>query len=508
VREPSGYDEPYPILRVLRGRPPLRGLLALIVLLAALSGHDPRTELERIQERGRLVMLTINGATTYYLGPNGEAGFEYDLARAFADSLDLPLEVVVLPSIERLVPALRARRGDFLAANLSRSPDRLDDLRFGPVYERVEPVVVYRRGSSRPREPADLADGRLGILDGTSYANFLEPLAEADGVEWQVFPEASIEDLLEAVSNEELEYTILDSNILDLNRRYFPAVRPAFEIGPLQPLAWATRLGDDDSLVQAMREFFAGDSSGPLITELRERYYSHVENYEPVGTFNFMQQMRERLPAIRPLLEQAAQQTGLDWRLLAAVSYQESHWDPDAVSRTGVRGLMMLTRQTARQVGIEDRRDPAQSVSGGARYLVSLMERLPERIEQPDRLWLALAAYNIGLGHLEDARVLTERQGADPDRWVDVRDRLPLLTQERYFSQTRFGYARGYEAYSYVENIRTFYEILVWMDGRDHPLLARSDPGERESTRGTANPSTDDVSVTPDVPESEGAGEG
>jgi membrane-bound lytic murein transglycosylase F len=508
VREPPGYDEPYPILRVLRGRPLLRGLLALVVLIAALSGHDPRTELERIEERGRLIMLTINGATTYYLGPNGEAGFEYDLARAFADSLDLPLEVVVLPSIERLVPALRARRGDFLAANLSRSPDRLDDLRFGPVYERVEPVVVYRRGSRRPREPADLAEGRLGILDGTSYANFLEPLAEAHGVEWEVFPEASIEDLLEAVSNEELEFTILDSNILDLNRRYFPAVRPAFEIGPPQPLAWATPLGDDDTLVQAMREFFASDLSGPLIAGLRERYYSHVENYEPVGTFNFMQQMRERLPAIRPLFEQAARETGLDWRLLAAVSYQESHWDPDAVSRTGVRGLMMLTRQTARQVGIEDRRDPAQSVSGGARYLVSLMGRLPDRIEQPDRLWLALAAYNIGLGHLEDARVLTEMQGADPDRWVDVRDRLPLLTQERYFSETRFGYARGYEAYSYVENIRTFYEILVWMDGRDHPLLARSEPGDDESAQDGIRTSTEAGSPEPVSPESERSGDG
>lgn len=469
-------EDPSRVFRVLRGRPVLRGLLALALVLGALSGHDPATELERIRERGKLVMLTINGATTYYLGPNGESGFEYDLARAFADAVGVPLEVVAVPSIEQLVPSLLAGRGDFLAANLSRSPDRLDDLRFGPVYEQVEPVVVYRRGSRRPREVADLADGRLGILDGTSYEVFLEDWAQEYGLEWAEFPDASIEDLLEDVSNEELDFTILDSNIFDLNRRYFPAVRRAFEIGPPQPLAWATRLGDDDTLVQAMREFFAADSTAPLVGSLRERYYSHVENYEPVGTFNFMQQMRERLPGIRALFEEAAEATGLDWRLLAAVSYQESHWDPDAVSRTGVRGLMMLTLQTARQIGIEDRRDPAQSVSGGARYLVSLIERLPERIEGPDRLWLALAAYNIGLGHLEDARVLTEAQGGDPDRWVDVRDRLPLLTQERYFSQTRFGYARGYEAASYVENIRTFYEILVWMDGRDHPLLARSAP--------------------------------
>jgi membrane-bound lytic murein transglycosylase F len=149
------------------------------------------------------------------------------------------------------------------------------------------------------------------------------------------------------------------------------------------------------------------------------------------------------------------------------------------VSRTGVRGIMMLTRRTARQLGIDNRVDPEQSIMGGARYLRSMIERVPDRIPNPDRLWLALAAYNIGYGHLEDARVLTEIRGGDPDRWVDVRESLPLLTQERWYSQTRYGYARGYEPVQYVENVRTFYEILLWMEGRDHPLLAEArDEGE------------------------------
>lgn len=477
------------VRRHLRGRPVHRGLLALALVGLAMSGDHELTEVERIIERGRLVMLSINGATTYYVGPSGEAGFEYELARGFADSLGVPLEVLVQPAIDALLPALQQQRGDFVAANLSRTVDRLDDIRFGPIYDQVKPVVVYRRGSLRPRKPEDLLNGRLGVIDGTSYDVFLDRYASRFGLEWETYGEASIEDLLEAVSNEEIDYTIVDSNILDLNRRYYPAIRPAFEIGQPQPLAWATRLTDDDTLAQRMREFFAGNRAPDLMRELHERYFSHVENYEPVGTFNFMQQMRERLPQIRTLFEQASTQTGLDWRLLAAVSYQESHWNPDAVSHTGVRGLMMLTRQTARQLGVENRRDPGQSVEGGARYLRSLIERLPERIEEPDRLWLALAAYNIGLGHLEDARVLTELQGGNPDRWADVRDRLPLLTQERYFSRTRFGYARGYEAASYVENIRTFYEILVWMDSRGHPLLANLD--ERSQPADEAGPGSE-----------------
>ena len=193
-----------------------------------------------------------------------------------------------------------------------------------------------------------------------------------------------------------------------------------------------------------------------------------------------MRQIRERLPALRDYCESAAEEYALDWRLLAAVGYQESHWNPDAVSRTGVRGIMMLTQRTARQLGVTDRVDPEQSIFGGARYLRDMEARIPERIEQPDRLWLALAAYNIGFGHLEDARILTEIRGGDPDRWVDVRESLPLLTQERWHSQTRYGYARGYEPVDYVENVRTFFEILLWLEGREHPLMVQAGDSEVE----------------------------
>ena len=462
-------------LRVFRGRLPLRLLLVLMVLLLLTSGRHNLTELEQISERGRLVLLTINGATTYYLGPEGEAGFEYDLAQQFADYLDVPLEVITRPSVGELVPTLQSGHGDFIAANLSQTLDRKRRIRFGPVYDEVKPVVVYRRGSRRPRTPEDLLEGRLAVIEGSSYGRFLSGWSDRFDLAWETREGASIEDLLEAVSDEEIDYTIVDSNILDLNRRFFPAVRVGFEIDYAERLAWATRLSDDDTLVQKMREFFIQPDHEVRMTDLHDRYYGHIERYEAVGTFHFMQQMRDRLPLYRPLFEATAQAEGLDWRLLAAIGYQESHWDPAAVSPTGVRGLMMLTQRTARHIGVEDRLDPAQSIDGGARYLNSLLERLPERIQHPDRLWLALAAYNIGFGHMEDARRLTQRYGGDPDRWVDVREHLPLLTQERYFSQTRFGYARGYEALHYVESVRTFYEILVWMEGREHPLIVAQD---------------------------------
>jgi len=454
--------------------PSVRVVMMLgLMLLFATSGHSPRSELEVIAARGSLVMLTVNGASTYYIGALGETGFEYDLARQFASYVGLPLEVVTLPDIADLVSALERRQGDFIAANLSRTPYRQDRLRFGPSYDSVAPVVVYRRGSRRPDSFDDMRDGRLAIVAGTSY----EPLisAASEGLEWQVLDELSIEDVFDRISNEEIDYTIVDSNILELNRRFFPDIRPAFEIEQPQALAWAARRADDDSLVQKMREFFVQARHNGLLADLKQRHYDHLDSFEPVGTYTFQRQIRARLPGLRNYFEQAAEDTGLDWRLLAAVGYQESHWNPDAVSRTGVRGVMMLTRRTAEQLGVEDRRDPRQSIEGGARYVKRMMERLPDRIQEPDRTWLALAAYNVGFGHLEDARVLTERQGGNPDRWLDVRDHLPLLTQERWYSQTRFGYARGYEPVHFVENIRTFYDILLWMEGRDHPLLASKD---------------------------------
>ena len=171
------------------------------------------------------------------------------------------------------------------------------------------------------------------------------------------------------------------------------------------------------------------------------------------------------------MFQEIANAYELDWRLLAAIGYQESHWKPDASSYTGVRGIMMLTQKTATQLGLTDRLDPKQSIEGGARYFLQLRDRIPDRIEEPDRSWMALAAYNMGMSHLEDARVLTQKRGGDPDSWHDVNENLDLLSQEKWYSDLKFGYARGFEAKQYVENIRSYYDILIWMDTQEHPML-------------------------------------
>ena len=247
-----------------------------------------------------------------------------------------------------------------------------------------------------------------------------------------------------------------------MSRRLYKHSASACDLGDPRPLAWATRRTDDTSLVDAVNDFFQRIERNGWLERLHARYYGHTGRLNFVETRAFWRGVRDRLPAIQTHFERAAELTGLDWRLLAAVGYQESHWRADAVSPTGVRGIMMLTRSTAQQMNVADRNDPEQSIVAGARYLRVVEQKIPGRIREPDRLWLTLAGYNVGFGHLEDARILTERDGADPDLWREIKQRLPLLTVKRFHQTVRHGYARGQEPVDYVDNIRNYYDMLVW----------------------------------------------
>ena len=229
--------------------------------------------------------------------------------------------------------------------------------------------------------------------------------------------------------------------------------------------------GDDDSLVERARSFFRLIRENGQLAAIQERYSEPGNDLDRVGMFQFMKQVRERLPPLIPLFQEVAAAYDLDWRLLAAIGYQESHWDPKAISSTGVHGLMMLTQAAADDLGISDRQDTEASVLGGARYFLRNKRRIPTEITEPDRTWMALAAYNMGMGHLEDVRVITQKRGEDPDSWDYVRNNLELLTQESWYRDTRYGYARDFETRQFVDNVRDYYEMLVWMDTREHPLL-------------------------------------
>lgn len=445
-------------------------LIPLLTLLLAGCTKEPPNRLQQVLERGKLIVVTRNAATTYYEGADGPTGLEYDLLKGFADELGVELQLVVSPNLATILTTLAEGKVDLAAAGLTITEPRQLWLRFSHPYQHITQQLIYRVGNTRPRDLAEL-DGDLEIMTNSSHQEQLIQLrSEYPELIWSSNSQAESEELLTQVWQGLLDYTIADSNEFTLNQRYMPELRVAMDLSEPQPLAWAFLRAHDDSLHQAANSYLQSLEESGGLAHLIERYYGHLESFDYVGTRTFMRHINERLPQYKELFEYAAGEFNLDWRLLAATAYQESHWNPDAVSPTGVRGIMMLTKNTASELGVTRRTDPVESIRGGALYLSRLRERLPERILEPDRSWLALAAYNIGYGHMEDARVLTQRNGGNPDSWKDVKDTLPLLHQRRWHRQTRFGYARGKEALQYVENIRSYYDILVWLSERERPL--------------------------------------
>ncbi|WP_412971057.1 membrane-bound lytic murein transglycosylase MltF [Glaciecola sp. MF2-115] len=450
-----------------------------ILVLSSCTQPKPSSSLTTIFESGVLKVGSVYGRTTYYNGSTSPEGFEFELAQGFADFLGVKLEVYPYYSYRELLPQLDNNQIDLIAANITMTEQRKEKYRFGPAYQSVNFELVYKKGEVRPRDIKQL-DGDLTIVANDLYREPLTNFVNEDEAKfWQETDEKDIEELLEMVSNDELDYTISDSNILSVARRRYPNLGIGFSVTDNLQIGWLLNKNTDDSLRAALIEYFGSIQSNGLLNALEDKYFGHVKSFDYVDTRAFIRAVDKTLPKFKPLFEAYAGDN--DWRLLAAMSYQESHWNPRAKSPTGVRGMMMLTLGTAKDMKVTSRIDAEQSISGGARYYSSLLRRIPARIKSPDRLWMALAAYNVGLGHLEDARKITELQGYNPDLWVDVKKHLPLLRQKKYYKFTRYGYARGDEAVNYVANIRRYYDTLVWLEDQNElPIIEEenTDPDE------------------------------
>lgn len=433
---------------------------------------------EQVRILGTLKVATRNSPTAYYEGTHGPTGPEYELAAGFARRLGVELELIVVPSGAAALEKLRRNRAHVAAAGIIATPARRAYCLFGPVYQEVSQHLVYRVQDPLPTGPADLAGRDLVVIPASTHASLLAGLAShVPGLAYREVPNADQIDLFALVAGGKADATVADSTEFALGRHFYRDLRPAFTLGEAQQVAWALALRSVDLLPQVERYFQELRDSGRL-QEILDRNSLALSRFDRVDAGDFVHQVQTRLGELRPWFEQAARENGLDWRLLAAIGFQESRWDASAVSPTGVRGLMMLTAETARRVGIDDRSDPEQSIHGAARYLVILKDTIPSRIPEPDRTWLALAGYNVGFGHLEDARVLAQRQGGNPDSWEDVRKALPLLAQERWYTQTRRGYARGWEPVGFVRNVQTYLEVLEWMTGAPERRI-RYEPATR-----------------------------
>ncbi|MGM0516908.1 MAG: membrane-bound lytic murein transglycosylase MltF [Pseudomonadota bacterium] len=436
----------------------------LVAIAVALGGCDPgqRAGVVSPDETGVLVVATRNGPATWYLGRQGmPVGPEHDLVEAFAASRGWEVDWQVFPATAEVLEALDQRRVHLAAAGLTHLPGRDERYEPGLVHgEVVEQVVCHREDRPLPETAAELAEVELRVTADSSYARTLASLAaEHPGIRFEEDPEQSTETLLTRVAEREVECTVADSNMVRMLRRQWPYLEVAMDLGNARPVGWYLPAGQA-ALAEKTRHWLAGEGARALAA-MRERYYAHIGEFDFVDMRALKRRIDTRLPRYRELFDSAAEQTGLPADLLAAVAYQESHWDPQAESPTGVRGMMMLTRNTAESLGVEDRLDPVESVLGGARYLADRHDRLPGDIPEPDRTYLALASYNLGRAHVLDARRLARELGRDPDAWADMREVLPLKADKRYYPRTKYGYARGYEPVQYVQRIRNYRDVIA-----------------------------------------------
>ncbi|EQA4189222.1 membrane-bound lytic murein transglycosylase MltF [Providencia stuartii] len=421
--------------------------------------NTQNNQLNQILSRGELRVSAISSPLIYLDDEANLHGFDYELVQSFADYLGVKLIITMRPTVELIFDDIEEGNADIGVAGLLYNKDRLQKMKTGPSYLNVTQQLVYRKGSTRPKSFNDIK-GKLVVMAGSAHASTLKSLAgKYPELTWQETTEYTTNQLLEMVAEGLIDYTLEDSISVALQQRIHPEIAVGFDLVDDHAITWYMKRLNDDSLNAALLDFFNVSNEIDLLARLDEKYFSHVSSFDYFDTISFINAINKKLPNYQPLFEKYA--TTLDWKLLAAIAWQESHWDPLATSPTGVRGLMMLTKPTAETMGVADRLDAEESIKGGAAYLEYLMQRLPVSIADDDRIWFALAAYNMGYGYMQDVRKLTEMQGGDPDRWLDVKSRLPLLTQKKYYSQLNYGYARGHEAYRYVENIRRYHQSLV-----------------------------------------------
>lgn len=428
--------------------------------------------LEKIKRKKVLSVVLLNGPTTYYIGVDGEQGFEYDLLKEYAKHLGVKLKIKTAHTIAEALELSKDSDIDITSASLTKTPLREKKYYFGPSYFEIQEQVVCHRDMLNknifPRDIEDLAGLNILVGDQTSYKETIISLKN-DGFDINATytKDLSTEEILEKVSKHQIDCTIVDSNVYALNLRYYPEIAMAFSISGREQLAWILPAGAT-YLKEDMYTWLNFYNQQGKIAQLKDHYYSYVLFFDYYNIKVFYKRIKSRLSKYKKIFQEAATKFGIPWTLIAAISYQESHWNAKAKSFTGVRGLMMLTRHTAKLLGVKNRLNPKESIVGGTRHIKQMLKLVDDKVKGENRLKFALAAYDIGMGHIRDAQILAKETGLNENIWSDLKVVLPLLSQKKYYRGLKYGYSRGNEAVKYVESIYNYRDIL------ENQLLSQS----------------------------------
>jgi membrane-bound lytic murein transglycosylase F len=449
----SGYREP----TVGRFFKALLAIVALTIPFFCACGQNKA--LEEIKRSQVITVITKNNAHCYYTYRDQPMGFEYDLAKAFADFLGVALEIKVEESWNEMLPVLDRKVGHIVAASMTVTPTRRRGVDFSKGYLPVQQMAITHKKNGDLKTLQDLEGRTIHVPTGTSYEERLRTLKE-DGMDLVIRYHDNVptEDLIDDVDKGKIDITIADSNVALLNRRYYPDIRIAFPVEKPQFLGWAVKKGEE-ALLNKINDFFETIKENGTFQDIYNRYYAYVEKFEHLELKKFQERIQTRFPRYEKTILKAASEYGFDWRLITALIYQESQFRPWAKSFSGVRGLMQLTLPTARDMGVKNRLDPKESILGGTKYLKRIYDSYDEAPE-PDRTLIAVAAYNVGKGHISDARNIALDMGLNPNKWSSLEKTLPLLRQRKYYKKSKYGYCRGVEPVFQVRRVFTYYDIL------------------------------------------------
>ena len=428
---------------------------------------------DAIVAAGRLRMLTVNAPATYYLWQGELLGFEYELARSFAEAHDLELEVIVAHDVSDLIEGLVNGRGDMIAAGLVPTDHRVEmGLRFTRPYLRIREVFVT---AGEPiADLSDLAGRRITVNPHTSYAATLQDLrSEADfSVE---LVDRSTSAILADLAEGRLDATLVDSHRAGLETTFDPRLSPGLALEPERGLAWAVR-DESAEFLRRLDAFIDERYRGYEFNVLRNKYFV---NERRMARHREHRVTGDTLSPYDHIVRPAAEAAGFDWRLIVAQMYQESGFDPDEISFAGAEGLLQVLPRTARDLGIDPGRlkQPETGISAGVTYLGWTRERFPD-LPVGEQILFALGAYNAGHGHIRDGRRLARELGLDGSLWFDnVELAMLKLAEPEYARQSVYGYVRGTEVVRYVREIRDRYRLYV----RHFRLLEEREASVRET---------------------------
>jgi membrane-bound lytic murein transglycosylase F len=449
--------------------------LLLICSTALINRSAPASKLEKVISAGELHALARTGPLSHYQGPEGTTGFEYSLLKGFADELGVKL---VLTEAEQFTGSLQTSTEspiDIISPTAITAHAAKEQLQFSAAFLQLDLQLIYNSNQTAPGDLAALAGKKVLYVNKASVPVAMQEIQQAmPDIQWELVENIEMTDLMEMIERGTADYAVVDSAIYDIHRYSYPHAQVAFNIDRPRDLAWAFTKSRDTSLYDAAQKYLDKIKNNGQLAQISAHFFEQYIDVNTDDALMFTQRVENRFPRWAESIKLAATQYNLDWQLIAAIGYQESQWIPNAQSPTGVRGFMMLTPETARELGVKNLDDPKQSINGGAKYMRYLLDTLPESIKGDDRLFMALAAYNQGIGHLDDARALTRRMKGNPNSWDDVSKSFLLLSKQEYYSKAMFGYSRGWEAVNYVKRVLNYQKILAFREKQEQLRLATS----------------------------------